>query len=237
MSHEVFQKLLQSDETTATALVTMLIDEFGTECLSWAPRTILLEVQETFHTIPVQGNIDRMMAGIHLLTSNSFYVSVPDFNDLCVVLAGGHIQPGVFIPADSADCAWGITEAFLLAPPDEGEEGFTEDIKAFVGAVVNSEGIMVPPDILRIAHFDKDILQQVKSDYSDDEPMFSGIYKTEQSKTDDINAFVRTRLSALISQLTSMPLKTGDATAIALRLMHALPRPTEDSPLPDESNI
>jgi hypothetical protein len=223
MSHKIFQELLQSNETTATALVTMLIDEFGTECLSWAPRTILLEVQEVFHAVPIQGNIDRMMAGIHLLTSNSFYTSLPDFNDLCVVLAGGHIQPGVFIPADTADCAWGITEASILAPPDDDDEGFSEDIKAFVGAVVNSEGIMIPPDILRMAHFDKDIVQRVRDDYSDDEPMFSG------------NGFVKARLSAIISQLMSMPLKTGNVEAIALKLMYALPQPTEDSPLPDEA--
>lgn len=223
--------MLKANNATTTALVAMLIDQFGTECLTWAPRTLLLEIQDHFHTMPIQGNIDRIMAGVHLLTSNSFYVSLPDFNDLCIVLSGEHLQPGVFIPADAAACAWGITEASLLAPPDEGEQGYTEDIKAFVGAVVTGEGIMVPPDMLRVAHFDKDITQKVKYDYSDDEEMFGGIYQAEQSKTEDINRFVQTRLRSLVEQLASLPLKQGNVEAIAEKMLRALPAPEEDSPM------
>lgn len=232
MAHPAYQKLLKSNEAIATTLVTMLIDEFGTECLNWAPKTIIMEVEEHHHVTPIQGNIDRMMAGIHLLTSNSFFTSLPDFNDLCNILAGEPTQPGVFIPADAASCAWGITEAMLLSPPEDEEQVFTEDIRAFVGEVLSSEGIMTPPDVLRIAHFDKDLVRKVQGEYTDDPDMFTGIYKVEESKTSDINTFIQTRLRSLVQQLASMPLRNGNVSLIVDKMLRVLPAPEDDTPLP-----
>jgi hypothetical protein len=43
-----------------------------------------------------------------------------------------------------------MTEALLIQPPDDDDENpFSEDIVAYIGQVLNQEGIISPPDILK----------------------------------------------------------------------------------------
>lgn len=218
-----YQELLLSDQAFTTTLVTMLVDIYGTECFSWAPETILLELESDLHVQPAPGNVDRMMAGKHLLTSNSFYTSLPDFNDLCSILSGEPLTAGVFVPADAASIAWGITEALFLSPPHDMNSAFTDDIRAFIGEVVKDEGIITPPDVLRIAKIDKDLMKQINYDFSEDVDIFSGIFQNEKEKTDNINHFVKMRLRSLIFQLSELPLKHGSAVELAEKMLQQLP--------------
>src|SRR4051812_21258144 len=102
MSNAIHQKLLQGDEAFATSLVALLLDDFGTEALAWAPKTIIMELETIYSVSISQSSVDRLMSAVHLLTSNSFYSLLPDFNDLCNVLSWEPVTPDVFVPADSA---------------------------------------------------------------------------------------------------------------------------------------
>lgn len=223
MPNATHQLLLKSEEAFSTALVTMVLDDFGVEALTWAPQTIVMELETNYQTQISSANLDRLMAGIHLVTSNSFYVSLPDFNDLCNVLSWEPITPGVFIPADAASCAWGITEAMLLSPPDDLDNAFTDEIRAYVGAAVKEEGILSPPDVLRIADLDKEVERRVRYDFTDDPVMFEAIFTNEADKTKEINEFIKKRLRALVTQLSSLHLKNGSVEQIAEKMLKALP--------------
>jgi hypothetical protein len=216
----------------ATTLVTAVVDLYGTEAFSWAPETLLMELEEDMG-FPLDSLLyDRLMAGIFLIMTNRFYKSLPDFNEMCLVLSGASFDPSVFQPADSDDCAWGITEALLLAPPDE-EEPFTNEIRAYIGYVTQMEGIITPPDILRIAMRDEDLLGKVQAGFSDDPEMSQAIWAMEASKTEDINNLVKERLQLLIQQLANMRLRHGNTTDVAKRLLSNLKsRPAGGSPLP-----
>ena len=222
-------QFLKKDDAYATTMVTILIDEFSTEALTWTPKTIIMELESMFGVIPKQGNIDRLMAGVHLMTTNSFYTSLPDFNDLCNVLSGDHPSPDVWQPTDAASCAWAITEAMLIAPPEDTDSAFTDDIRAYMGILLQKEGILNPPDVLRIAHYDKKADGKVRYDYEDDPEMFSAIYKTEQSKTEEINGFIKRKLKDLATQLLHIPLKSGSTEKIVELMLNSLP---EDEPPP-----
>lgn len=202
------QKVLTDPSSFATTMIVALIDWYGTEFMDWAPETIMMQTEEDFNFSWNSTLFDRLMAGIAIVKTDRFYKSLPDFIELCNILSGSPATPGVFDPADAAECAWGITEAMLLWPPDN-DAPFTEEIRAYIGKMVEMEGIIVPPDILRLGLSDDDKRSKVHNDYQDDPEMFSAIWGVEQDKTDDINSLVLDRLSALLGQLGALKLKNG----------------------------
>lgn len=215
----------------ATTLIVVLVDFYGVEFMGWAPVTIRMETEEDFGLQWHQANYDRLMAGVALVTSNSFYKSLPDFIELSNILSGTPAHPGVFAPADAAECAWGITEALLLSPPDD-EEPFTAEIRAYIGKICEMEGIVTPPDILRIGLHASDLKVKVGNDFGDDPELFGAIWQNEASKTEDINDLVKGRLTLLVQQLAGLQLKNGNTTDIAKRMLRNLKaKPSGGTPL------
>lgn len=210
-----------------TTLLVLFVDTYGTEALGWDPMTVHHEVQDDFGVTLPGPLLDRLMAAVAVATTDRFRTSLPDFVALCNVLSGDSFDPTEFDPADAAECAWGVTEALLLDPPDDGDdEPFADDIVRYVGEACAAEGLIQPPDVLRIGlRADaRDLANRVSTEYSDDPVTFNAIWDMERSRTDDINRVVRERLALLARQLEALPLENGDARDIARRMMANLPK-------------
>lgn len=220
---QVFKTLLNSPDTFATTLVTMFMDTYGSEALQWDPETISLEINDDFQLkLPVE-NFDKLMAAIHLLTTDEFYHLLPEFISTCNILSGDTYDPRTWDPADSEEIAWGITEGMLLAPPEEEAEPFTKEIRAYIGEIIDAEGIINPPDVLRIAlRGNGNDLRDVPGEFSDDPVMFESIYKFEQGKTDEIVKGLRENVQQLVNQLGSLPLENGEAQAALDRIIKSI---------------
>jgi hypothetical protein len=217
-SNRVIGRQVFTDPTSfSTTMLSIMLDTYGSEFIQWAPATILLETEQDFNFKWNTGQFDRLMAGVAVLTTDSFYNSLPDFIELCNILSGSPATPDSFDPADASECAWGITEAMLLAPPSS-DAPFSEEICAYIGKVVDMEGIIVPPDVLKIGLSDEDKKVKVHNDYSDDPDMFTAIWEVESGKTDDINAFVFARLQALLQQLTALRLVNGSTEELVAKI-------------------
>ena len=218
----IMQEAWRSKETRATVLLTMFLDRFGTEALEWDPATIALEVEDEFDVDLPQLSLDRLIVAIQILTTNRFFKRLPDFIAFCNVLDGDPFQPDTFDPADAEEVAWGITEALLISPPeDDDPEPFTDEIRAYIGSVLDSEGILNPPDILRIALRIVNVSPAMK-DFSDDPTMFNAIYDVEAGKTEDINQSIRFRTELLTEQLAALSLKNGTTQHVAEMLKKSL---------------
>lgn len=214
------------------SLLCLFLDEFGTEGLTWEPETIEMEVHSEFGVDLPAASFDRLMTAISILTSNSFFVSPPDFTRACVSLSGHAFNPESFILPDCADLAWGITEGLLISPPDDKQEApFSREIIAYVGACLDDEGIITAPDVLRIGLRDRDVADQVRYNFSDDPEMFSAVQGMEADKTDAINQLVQGRLRGLLTQLRELPVADGRAAQLAAKLLSKLPG-DEALPLP-----
>lgn len=213
-----------SPDTFATTLLLLAVDTYGTEMLSWSPVTIRQEIEEDFGVKLPPANFDRLMAAIlHITQPENFYKLLPDFNELCNVFSGDLASPDVISPSSAEDIAWGITEAVLLWPPDEeDEEPFSEEIIGFIAATLNQEGILVPPDILRLAGVDHELISKIRMDFSDDPTLFNGIWDMEKQKTEDINDVVSARLQNLVKQIKELQLENGDALKAAELLERGL---------------
>lgn len=220
-SNKVAQELWQNPKDTyATVLLTLFLDRFGTEALTWDPATIAMEIEDEFNVDLRQLALDKLMVAIQLLTTNKFYKSTPDFISFCNILNDETHDQNTWDPADAEDVAWGITEALIIYPPEEDEpEPFTEEIRAYIGAVLDDEGLINPPDVLRIALRHARVSPSI-ADFSDDPEMFNAVYDLEEGKRADIEKTIAMRLKNLKEQLAQLTLRTGDKD----KLIQALDR-------------
>lgn len=197
------------------------MDKFGTEALTWDPNTILLEIEEEFNVDLPQLALDKLLVGIQILTTNRFYKSLPDFISFCNVLSGDTYRPDMWDPADAEEVAWGVTEALLIYPPeDNDEEPFTDEIRAYIGAVLDREGLINPPDILRIALRQARVSPSI-DDFSDDPTMFNAVYDLEEGKRADIENTIRMRTKMLAAQFKALKLENGQVDKIVKMLESA----------------
>jgi hypothetical protein len=219
------QQLWTGEDTFATTLLILFTDIYGSadgEAYAWDPRAIKLSVEDDFDLTLPQANHDRLMTAIALLKSDSFFNSLPDFVAFCNILSGDTYDPRTWDPADSSEIAWGITEALLISPP-ENDEPFSEDVCAYIGMILDTEGIMTPPDILRIAlRGQQNLAATVQADFADDPDMFGAVYQFETMKTAQINRTVRDNLRKLATQIQDLPLNTGDTRAAVTRMLEGL---------------
>ena len=224
----IFAGWLRNPNAFATTLLTIVVDVYGLEITTWLPDTIQMEIEDDFGIKLPNTSLDKIMAAIAILTGNDFYRSLPSFIELCNVLSDNYSTTGQFEPADAASVAWGITEAMLISPPDENDpDPFSKEIVSYVGEVVRSEGIMNPPDILKIGQFDSEIPKRVQADYADDPEMFATIYKYEAEKTNDINEMIKTGLKMLFEQLHQLRLENGNTGNAVKGLINSINRRQE----------
>ena len=191
-------------------LLTLFLDRFGMEGLEWDPATIALEIEEEFNVKLGQGSLDKLIVCIQILTTDRFFKNLPDFISFCNVLGDDTYRPDMWDPADAEEIAWGVTEALMIEPPDENDpDPFTNEIRSYIGAVLDSEGIINPPDILRIAMRNNNVSKNM-TDFSDDPEMFNAVYDLEAGKTEDINNTLRMKTKLLAEQMAALNLKNGN---------------------------
>lgn len=214
----IAQEAWKSRETFASVLLTLFLDKFGIEALDWDPATITLEIEEEFDVELPQLALDKLLVAIQILTTDKFFKSLPDFVTFCNVLGGDTYRPDMWDPADAEEVAWGITEALLISPPeDDDKEPFTDEVRGYIGAVLDSEGIINAPDILRIALRAARVSPNI-TDFSDDPTMFNAVYDLEAGKTEDINQSIRLKTDLLIKQMAALDLKNGNTEYVVKML-------------------
>lgn len=214
----ITQEAWTSPETFATVLLTLFLDRFGMEALEWDPATIALEIEEEFKVDLPQLSLDRLLVAIQILTTDRFYKNLPDFVAFCNTLDGEEFNPQTFDPADAEEVAWGITEALMLSPPDDDDkEPFSDEIRAYIGAVLDKEGMINAPDVLKIALRQARISPSIE-DFSDDPEMFSAVYALEEGKKEDINQAIKLKLQLLIAQLSALNLENGNTAEVVAML-------------------
>lgn len=214
----------KSPQTFASVLLTVFLDRFGVEGLQWEPGTITLEVEEEFDVDLPQASLDKLLVAINIVTSDSFYRSLPDFVMFCNVLSGDTYRPDMFDPADSSEVAWGLTEGLLLSPPEDDQDGpFSDEIRAYIGAVLDQEGIINAPDVLKIA-LRKANVSDAANEFSDDPDMFNAIYDVEAGKTAEVDDIIRAKVQMLLGQLQALQLQNGATGAVVKTLAASLSR-------------
>jgi len=212
---EKYRRWWLDPNVRATTLLILAARAWKNEFFDWDPETIRDEIKATFGVEPRRSAFNKLMAAVRLVTSDAFYKSVPDFVEICNALDSGFFDPTTFDPADAGEIAWGVTEALIISPPDRNDpEPFSRDVLAYIGEAVKAEGIIQPPDVLRLGILGReDLWQQIQEEFSDDPEMFNAIYDLEAGKTEEINNMVKARLQQLMAQLRAIGFNDQQATA------------------------
>lgn len=223
----------------ATTLLILFLDTFGNfddekndeeaAPLDWSPETVEMEIRETTGVDIDPNSFERLMTAIAIRTTDNFFQHAGDFARACVVLSGDRVEGAELVFPDCADAAWGMTEGLLLHPPANNDsEPFSAEIAAFIGVCLDDEGILHPPDVLRIGLRSTKLADRARYEFSDDPEMFSAIYKFEDDKTSTINNTITGRTVALLHQLRELPLQNGQVD-FAEKMLARLP---QVAPLP-----
>ena len=95
---------------------------------------------------------------------------------------------------------------------EDDAEGFSDEIRFYIGHVVRDAGIVNPPDVLRIAMYDT--AEDPLGAFSDDPEMYQAMYELQQSKSDEITGMLKDNLRELFKELESLPLENGDTAGL-----------------------
>lgn len=201
------QEQLLDPELFTTSAMAILMDKFGSEFMSWDPATLALEIQSGFGIEPSPTLLDRCNAGITLFSSNLFFVSVETFSPLCDILNFGVLLEGIGSPAELDDVMWGCTEARLLLGPLYRDADFGHGPRRYVGALLTEHGIRPAPRILSFAEYPDD---GTIPDSDMPEQEFMEMMQRRESSAADLEKENARRLTRLMHQLASLPLKSTD---------------------------
>lgn len=229
----VAAEVLLNEDSFATTLLVLALDTFPPQeedeyppIYGWTPTTIKMELEQHFGVPISKLTLDKLMAAIMIRTTDLFFRDEAYFVELANVLSGDDFEPDEFDPADVMECAWAVTEALLLCPPDEEDpEPFSDEVRAYIGFALREEGFVTPPGILKIA-IGADFSAQV-GEFADDPEMFAGIYQAQQDKTSEVETAMKSQLAELTEQLQRLPLQHGKAADLVQRLRQSLNQQTQ----------
>lgn len=201
------------DQTFATSLLALLIDEYGTESFQWDPETIRLQLESDYGVRLSRVNMDKLMSMITALTTNLFYTSPEAFTQIANAVNNSEADFENWDPPTAAEAAWALTEVTLNDPPKRREgyaDQFSSDVRRYLGVILSQEGILHPPDVLQIAELDEQGDKNADETFADEPEMYQGFYKLSQNKSKDITDYVRSRITQLMAQLDELPLQNRD---------------------------
>jgi len=219
-SRAVLRSFLGSDETYATVLLLLLTDTYGHEALEWSAAAIRMQLEEDFSVTLPDSNLDKLMSAITIVTTNYFYQDPVRFVELCNILSGDNAEHDEFDPADVSEILWGISESFLLWPPEQEDAAydtnFSAEILEYIRQTLTEEGFLKAPDILNVSGLDETSF--VRDTWSDDPEMYQAIYELQQQKMDDMKMFLYANFRDLHEQLRVLPMKEGDKETLMKRI-------------------
>lgn len=232
--------VLVNEDMLGTPLLVLCLDLFGTEFFDWEPESFDSEIKARFGVEIPTPNRDKIWSLVAVLTTDLFYHSLETFIPTCNALAGSEADFDDYDPVTGEEAAWGIVEASLIDPPEDGQDPasrFSHEIKRYIGMTLQSEGVTTPPAFLKpYVEVDQDLDQEAGLNIGPDESMLAMYTRRQQEQRTEIEAFVRGQIEDLIAQLRLLPLKNGDASKVsgyliqARSLLKGLPTPEQPAP-------
>ena len=203
--------LIASEEVFPSTLLVIMIDRFGDDFLSgedggWTAETIRLEIKDHFDVNIPDDNLGKLMAAIAVLTTDNFFRSLPSFLFTIHGLLGDGTDWSYAEPIDLDDLAWAMTEAIMLAPPQEGDL-FDSQIVAYCQTMVKREGLLSPPAVLTFA--------REEAAYGNITPYDENVMIEQADRTNAVNEYIDESLQMLLQQIGSIP--SLNTTASTLR--------------------
>lgn len=208
-----YRQIFENEDTYATTLIVALVDELGTEFFAWEPESLRMEIKDRFDADVPAKNMDKIQALLLCLTTNQFYVSLEAFMNVCNALAGAGVDFDLFDYVDIEEMAWGVAEVLTLDPP-EGEDSsklFGQEVRHYIALAAEQEGLSKLPRPLNKLAGDLIGSDKIPGVAFADAEMFAASEAEELSLIESTEEYVKIRMRAMLDEINSLPLRTGDA--------------------------
>jgi hypothetical protein len=213
-----FRPLLQDDNTFGSILLIGLCDLMEPEWLDWEPKTVQLELRDSFGVLIDPDQFDKLMAARTVLTTDLPLTSLPSFIRIINALNGEGVDTPAGQPIDPEDLCWGVFEQQLIWPFDD-EDKLSPEIIGYIEMSMKHFGVLSYPRILAKilppAVYDENIVNDPDS------------MALQSERTTQIQESVSLRLERWYEQFDKLHLSSGNKQ----RLLRE--RPEKIDPNPD----
>lgn len=227
--------LFKNPDAYATCLIQVLADMYGTApvtaavrpedqefdwgFLSWDPATMEAELSRDLGFRPPDEVLTKIQAASGLLLNDLFHFDLNVFVSVCQSLSRGLPMTGEFIPAGLRDMAWGVMEANLLEGPDFWSAGFSRDIGAYAGLILDNHGIYDPPEILKFATGRDEMQTRMLENLEGDPELYNAALQRQEDEKRELQAYLNGRTAGLVRQWMDLPIPYLDREGDAARLL------------------
>lgn len=154
------RQILKDEDAPISALLSVVIKTFGTECFEWEPPILRNEIDDEFDMELTDLQSDKIQAGITILTTNMYENDIRTF-EVCSRLFNSSLQDFEdFEPLEAEELMSAMTEIFMLKMENL---DFGADVNAYAGEVFFNYGFCNPPKL-----FPSAIMPEGKPNVCDD---------------------------------------------------------------------
>lgn len=190
-------------ETSAITLMTLLLDKYGTEFLKWDPVTIRDQIERdmAIKLHPLTDN--KIQAAATVMTTDVYHHSLEAFNNINIALSGEPVDTSAFfVPSDMEDILIGTLEVMLMEGADESV--FSDNIRRYVGFMLNMYGLVKPPETLSWAEMPIDTGEL--DDFIMSNPtMLKSYWKEKQEEKVKTEKALADHIRVILQELDQLP--------------------------------
>jgi hypothetical protein len=180
---------LESPETFAVVLYSLLNEQYEDQWLYWDPATIYLELKDDFDADPASEVMDRIACLQVIMTTGEFFNNTQAFLAVCNTLLSGAPAFSVFDPVNVAEASWAVAEVAFLREFLPFNYGITKYLKT----ILDSEGYTDDyPDI-----FDEVFAKKM---HKADEVRDEAVKSLRDKDRDEIAKFIHEQLQDMVYQ-------------------------------------
>ena len=204
----------------ASALLVAFVDSFGgsplfgTDDERWTPQAVELELRDA-GVVPQPANMDKLFAAAEIITTDNFERSLPDFIRLCNILADSPTD-GSFDPAEAHEIAWALVEHAILSGAEEPIQ-LAPEIVGYVQQMLEQVGATTTPPIFRKV-LPATVTWNTPDAITDDPEMFAAVQGAASGRVAEMDEYVCSRFTRLLSEIADLPLQTKHAQAWRTRV-------------------
>ena len=166
------ESLLTNKDTIATTIISLVLDEYGTEALEWDPHTLESQMRDDFRVDMHPLLVDKMNTAVAGIVTNAYYKDWMAFMHAANVLNDATLNTDEIDFVTPEEAAWAITEMSFWEDAED-TPVFSPEVKKFLGTICEDANLILPPPILSMADLDEAEARATKTMLNDPD-MYQG---------------------------------------------------------------
>lgn len=217
------QEILTNQNSFATSILLVVVDNFGSEVSSWHPVVLREKVSSLIDDKDgiSEHNFNKLMVGIELSKKDEFFKDPTIMSSFSTVLNNKIVDLSLIFPvADLFDLAWGLTEARIIHNHDplyDLQKLLSIETTAYIDVTLQLHDFSILPKFMK--YKDNVLLADLEKVPED---IHKYVLKSGSEYAGEVDRFVREKLSRLALELASLKLKNGEVEDTIANIVAAI---------------